>query len=175
MAHINASKWVVACMPRSIQNRFQYACNTLQHTATHCNALHHTATHYHTLPHTTTHYHTLPHTTTHCHTLQHSTKICHTTATHCNTQHYYCNTLQHTATHCNTRMMPIIPLACLSCHVCQYPLHPSPKMSRIQTPYIYMRPMIHMNEWVMSHLKTWPSKFRIEWKHGRWKRTIMRI
>ena len=127
----------------------------LQHTATHCNTLQRTASHCHTLPHTTTHYHTLPHTTTHYYALSH------TTAQYKNLPHY-CNTLQHTATHCNTRMMPIIPLACLSCHVCQYPLHPSPKMSRIQTPYIYMRPMIHMNEWVMSHLKTWPSKFRIE-------------
>jgi len=141
-------------MPRSIQNHFQYACNTLQHTATHCNALHHTATQNDTLPHPTTHCHTLQHNTTICHTLP-NTPTHNNTLQHFNTQQHTAS-LQHTATHCNTHMMPKIPLASLSCHVCQYPLHPSPKMSRIQKPYMYMRPMIHMNEWVMSHLQTWP-------------------
>jgi len=88
---------------RQLMMSQQYACNTLQHTATHCNALQHTATH-----------NTLQHTATQITTSKEFDKgyiiynrfrsavRYETLCDHFDSAGLLCTTLQHTATHYNT-------------------------------------------------------------------------
>jgi len=94
--------------------RYNFTCNTLQHTATHC--MQHSGresitrcnfTRRNTLKHIATRCNTLQHTATHCNTLRRSATA---SSREC-IMHYNftpCNALQHTTTHRNTLQLQLV-------------------------------------------------------------------